>query len=759
MAASNKTRGDDGASNTRKLTQMSDDERDIDLLIERMRVHIPKEPYIVSTPSDNPYVLRPDQKNNWQKNTPFDRDEEHLQYMSFFWRDPTHSIFDLRSSAELISTQNDLSCPSKPSSGRISAIGTPLHDQPPKKKISLAAYKTRPKPTSSQELTVEQNDVLRSKVNNDGQSKQEHEERSSIKYNPLSKGVPDTLDAQNPDISVKVLTRPLPLTSQPRKPDNDLDLPTNLPKPLANLKPPTSSLRGGEIQHKDDQHISPILNGSSNSQRTQIQHKNGITDAKFQAKTELHSKTDNSRKPMEPSRNSLPPRLEGAEDVEATLSQISPRLKPLAHSSTFTISKTPSTFRPSILRLTGQDSSFVDLQKAFLMPSSTGRDSMCDVQSDLFRDLDRLHSAFEKSLPSKAVLKLKYRKESAAKIKRILQQPIASQSRMIDTSEHSIDSVSNKRPRDDVPSTSPLQEPAFKRRKSEIRSPHTPRPSTAQSIPFQTPSHLHKFNVATPDRATTSNGVKTKSVAHTPQALVGTPTSGIAELDRSSVQSHTPETSRAGLSYKDWRNETAKLKALGTALKRESQSALRDHKSKTLDTKGYELALAKGMEAILCFMQAFCAEDQWTRNHESWSSLKPLIEEFATNSRKYPHMQGMSFYLASVCYLRVSVCVSYAMLDEERSKDQKLELAKTYGRFAMQAHDRASAAHHLMSRDILAREYPETHTQSEKLPLGPWAKPLLAVRTGCSFLSEWSRKGDLQWTQQLEEGLFRNVPL
>lgn len=102
--------------------------REIDAIIEGMAASTPRQPYIMSTPSDRPYELARAETDNWRINTPFEPHERHLQYMTFLWRDPSTTICRLDIFPE--------DPPARP------ATTVPTNDAP-KKKIKFDAYKNR----------------------------------------------------------------------------------------------------------------------------------------------------------------------------------------------------------------------------------------------------------------------------------------------------------------------------------------------------------------------------------------------------------------------------------------------------------------------------------------------------------------------------------------------------------------------------------------------------------------------------------------
>lgn len=112
-----------------------------DLRLKRLSEKIlPESPYILTVPTT--YRVSSHQVNDWRRGSPFSADEEQLQYLSFnshTWEDTMLSAVgdwdDGHGGIADKSTQNS----SKSNSG----LASPLPGQPPRKKISLQAYKNK----------------------------------------------------------------------------------------------------------------------------------------------------------------------------------------------------------------------------------------------------------------------------------------------------------------------------------------------------------------------------------------------------------------------------------------------------------------------------------------------------------------------------------------------------------------------------------------------------------------------------------------
>ncbi|KEF54600.1 uncharacterized protein A1O9_09042 [Exophiala aquamarina CBS 119918] len=115
----------------------------LDDRLDRLRQSIlPKQPYLVSVPSDVPYRHSSRFVNTWYEGTPFDRDEEQLQYISFLSRQrEEESLLKVEGSwADDQGSRIDEDTLS-PKTIPITGQHTPA-DRGHRKKISLKDYKT-----------------------------------------------------------------------------------------------------------------------------------------------------------------------------------------------------------------------------------------------------------------------------------------------------------------------------------------------------------------------------------------------------------------------------------------------------------------------------------------------------------------------------------------------------------------------------------------------------------------------------------------
>ena len=122
--------------------QIYDKEQDIDERLRRLRDHtLPDAPYLMDLTTPTRFILAPHQIDDWRRGYPFSSNEEKLQYMSFH----SHTLRGdtiLRTSGDWDS-MNGMTESARLTSTGSSGSGSPLPNQPPRKKISLLDYKNK----------------------------------------------------------------------------------------------------------------------------------------------------------------------------------------------------------------------------------------------------------------------------------------------------------------------------------------------------------------------------------------------------------------------------------------------------------------------------------------------------------------------------------------------------------------------------------------------------------------------------------------
>jgi hypothetical protein len=127
----------------RKLhTDHEQDLHDIDTVIKRVRRCVPEGPYVLTVEQTGPAFLHYSKQEaySWRRGTPFDWNEETLQYQSFVYRENPGVL--IQRSAYDIERERKVK-EHRMANGASSSEGTPLHNSVAKKKISLNEYKNK----------------------------------------------------------------------------------------------------------------------------------------------------------------------------------------------------------------------------------------------------------------------------------------------------------------------------------------------------------------------------------------------------------------------------------------------------------------------------------------------------------------------------------------------------------------------------------------------------------------------------------------
>ena len=127
-----------------------------DLRLKRLSEKIlPESPYILTVPTT--YRVSSHQANDWRRGSPFGADEERLQYLSFF----SHAWDDtmLNAVGDWDDGQGGIADKSSQNSSKTNSwTGSPLPGQPPRKKISLQAYKNKTAAQAGAKLSPPENE-------------------------------------------------------------------------------------------------------------------------------------------------------------------------------------------------------------------------------------------------------------------------------------------------------------------------------------------------------------------------------------------------------------------------------------------------------------------------------------------------------------------------------------------------------------------------------------------------------------------------
>ncbi|KAL4815952.1 hypothetical protein BDW67DRAFT_62058 [Aspergillus spinulosporus] len=246
-----------------------------------------------------------------------------------------------------------------------------------------------------------------------------------------------------------------------------------------------------------------------------------------------------------------------------------------------------------------------------------------------------------------------------------------------------------------------------------------------------------------------------------------------------------------------WKEEYQKYGNLGRELKHAADRHTAKDKVGSNDEK---LAAATAIEAIICFVLAFIAEDQSKAisrqigDSSTWLSIIAYWRVVKKNSIPYPPLHSLCLILGAVSYdaihaldlERLAVTPVPGELtpvptpasdgqpvnseESKRSLKDFLELKNRLPECYRESQKLWSDGFRGLSEDILARDFPETwskraRTYSEQgkkrlkpgeysgeiyLPLGKASTPLEIVRFSCALLREWCSKENINWRSKLD---------
>lgn len=247
------------------------------------------------------------------------------------------------------------------------------------------------------------------------------------------------------------------------------------------------------------------------------------------------------------------------------------------------------------------------------------------------------------------------------------------------------------------------------------------------------------------------------SAASTPQGLGRTPNGDTNEASHSRSTSGSLDSTK---SSDVWRKENVRLEGLGKRLKKQFEATLKavpetgDQKKSTQLAK---LAAIQGLEGILCFMEAFCALDQFRPSIKSWRSLGGMMEQVTSRVSDFPHILGMLRLLQSTQYSTTASILGKTSPESIQNVESRLEHLSMIQRCFSRAQNFAAESEQYLPRRILSEVYPDTYRETLNIPLGPSGNAMPVLRLATKFMSEWSKHEGLKWSQQLDEGMCSRI--
>jgi hypothetical protein len=593
----------------------------IDAALDKLLKHFPQSPYILTVPSYdlelNPWILQ-NEADLFRRTYPFRTAENHKQYMSFFLRDPADSCFDVRTELD---EERDKRAKDKP-------VSSPLPSTGPKKKISLAAYKSKfaggdksqqqsPQPVKQDKSA--QDSKLDSQLKVINNIKKEPHKTLSMSHSSTSqkRKSPEPNGSLGSDIANKrskpnsTSRQGLPPLLSPLPKKHAADLPPLL-SPLGDkskLPPMLSPLHSVSLDLPPL--LSPTLSPTLEEQLRRLENE--------RSKSDLGSTPPSSKKSL-------------SQDSPASVSK--PKPIPASTSSNPKPDPEPRKQR-LIVRLKYSKRLRKDIIR-ILAPSGSKKPPSVTSETSKAKFTDQVSST-----------KLKSTTTSSTKTKKM------------ETSRHR---------------TSELGSPTALKRPRASRSPSPPPPSTPKDPPLS--SSKPKVPV-TPNQPSSSSAMarsgSNTSFNATPRHSTPLPPAKAKDAQELSVWSK-------------------RFNDLGRSLKHEAQaiqssfSSSRPITNPSSATDADKLKAVRNIDCVLSYMLAYSHNDARLRLinrpldfEGSWATLSGMIEVARTSARFSKDLEGLCCALGIVVDQKVVAGISSAITAELTKGDEDMDVKKLAG--------------------------------------------------------------------------------
>ncbi|KAE8378739.1 hypothetical protein BDV26DRAFT_185541 [Aspergillus bertholletiae] len=792
---------DDDIRNTKLPSERAytSEQHPIDRRLKRLKEDVlPLYPFLLTVPTDVPFRLGSRFVNNWAvgNDGPFAPEEHQLQYMTFL----THHEGD-----SLLVAVGDWSdgagnVMSDQQSGLQGATGTPWSGQV-KKKISLNDYRNKrktgasPSPivqeASSHHLSIDYviSDSQRApKVNSAGNNSQKHSDKTSISRISIRAGS-ETLERKRPAESeaensrlqgrkcteMGSLKKPK-LSAEEAEPNRSGRAKINgLPTLLSPTLPPTSS------SPKLPKLLSPTLPPNIEKELARIGEETFLSDP--------------ARTKSTPNSDVLRAKTQKAKSCDTNTSCID------------------STFAIGHQSLRGKFPNSVGDKRPSTTQGPVASSLNETPTSNLRYQTDDKPNSHEKSTKSQLLIKLKYGRANRKRVEALLKfsgkrkvAPPGSPTRNITES----DSVLVKRPNETITKATASDNASPRIYRSEGKAKLVPSNHAGSEKP-RTP-------VSSTPGAITHNQEKTKHASVTPikdlkdstyrsenigndgrmfsQPTTRYPGDSATGVKQSPSQVNPqPCASRNG-ERRAWKDEYQKYGNLGRELKHTAERHTARDGVTDIDEK---LAAATAIEAILCFILAFVADDQSKTlsrqigDSSSWLSILAYWRVVKKNSAPFPQLHSLCLILGATSYDTIHALDlerfavtplpgehtpmpasgsdgNIAVSDEsKKNRREILELKNRLPECYKESQRLWLEGSQGLSEEILIHEFPDTWSRRSRnfseqgkqrlkpgdytgeffLPLGRVTTPVETVRFGYSILREWCKKEGVEWNGRL----------
>lgn len=653
---------------------------------------LPESPYILKVPTT--YRVSSHQVNDWRRGSPFAAEEEQLQYLSFnphIWEDTMLTAVgdwdDGHGGIADKSSQNS----SKTNSG----LGSPLSGQPPRKKISLEAYKNKTAANASAKQSPAANgeNKVQAKVNAPAVApvkdvKLVKEDQPQGQKRPIEAITHDEAPkVPNHDVAPppakKARTSPEPPSSEPNAPPKQATRVRKLPpllsptlppsieeelarrKKAASVAPKTGNLGTADLNKGQKAQLPPnashphVAKNNSKEPSTVPNKPGSIPTSKNRNDPSPTSKSSNPLPSQQKQRVSAPdhgdknlkpngitatrPPANGlaAKSKEESNASPAPKagLDKPERKSLMVKLKIPKSARKNLVRI-------INMRVLKKQPDPSLAPQMQGPQRNRSSDQHEGKNEPDTLKPGEKRRRIE-EKEDESSSKR--QKP--SSSTLLAQKHNPPIKPAGKSPA--LPSNLITQKPPTSTPiKPTIRSPALSQHGSAQKPQTSTPMHnlkstaMHRITSAEGNVQTPSEGIRS-----------GTPTApGSAERSTRDARatSSTSSTTVAPDKNSDvlmWKTEQKKYSALGRTLKHAADEKLKGPESNDVVIKNQGIALA--IETVLCYMLAFLAGDESLGGRKAdagiWRSLLGYLNFVIGHAEPIPHLHGLCRQLEAVC--------------------------------------------------------------------------------------------------------------
>ncbi|KAF1926641.1 uncharacterized protein M421DRAFT_67110 [Didymella exigua CBS 183.55] len=752
---------------------------ELDRIFKRTKTVVPHNPYILSTPSMDPYRYHSQQEAHaWMLGHLWKPEEEHMQYRTYLYREPCQDCFELQAGEDDEPEPEPELEPERPRSRASPASNAA--SQAPKKKISLSAYKNKQAngvltPTPGSKLASPSLPPTKPPTAHTNGTKPP-DKQSVLAQKPLES------KAQKHKSSIRHPLPPRPPAADAKSIEDedsrpvDKSSPSNLtPHGLPPMISPVHEPLNNPYGLPDI--LSPTLPSSIQAELDRLEkHRSRAVSSASVSSTEPKSQTlaEGNHRPQ----------------VAGKTLKLEQRIRPASISG-----KSPYTAPP----VTDEEK-----KKSKIVTLKFSKAKAATVERVLRLPPKRPAPPAEKKQSQDAP------RESPVKIRtKVVEEPVQKKPKPIpkiaarrpetsttSTSAHSTKpaapatKTTEKRPRADDDAS--LAAPAKRQRAlSSQDRPNTPTPQATSSPAPSAKSSMQKSQpqYETPKREHRAvNMLRTgssESQEATPGRSGGTPAN--ARPDARSAPTSAPLNGKKQAEIALMAQSSMKLNQMGRALKHEATKILMERGNK-LTKQDEKRAAVTNLECILSYMAAYYAQDlslnyrgRAGEVEQTWKTLLPLCLSYARFTKDFAHLDGLRSYLSSVIASTICTLISQRFSSTKPHDSPqdvaRAQLARDHAslaeNFALLAdHTKKTTVHFQDARialpvEDLQTQYKRTWAARETrtalikepekisgarlsgpffLPLASDTSPIQAVRFGLAFLHEYCEKEGLRYT-------------